>query len=56
MIDRLGKRTSDVALPDVNEFSPRPAMRVPLFERDTPSGRVDATRRGNRFDVKTRGV
>jgi hypothetical protein len=24
VIDRLGKRTSDVALPDVNEFSPQP--------------------------------
>ena len=56
VIDRLGKRTSDVALPDVNEFSPQPAMRVPLFERDRPSGRVDAARIGNRFDVKTRGV
>jgi len=31
-------------------------VRVPLFERDTPSGRVDATRRGNGFDVRTRGV
>ena len=56
VIDRLGKRASDVALPDVNEFSPQPVMSVPLFEREKPSGRVDATRTGNRFDVKTRGV
>ncbi|HET9270448.1 MAG TPA: dienelactone hydrolase family protein [Vicinamibacterales bacterium] len=56
VIDRLGKRPSDVALPDVNEFSPNPVMSVPLFERDRPSGRVDARRTGNRFDVKTRGV
>jgi poly(3-hydroxybutyrate) depolymerase len=56
VVDRLGKRSSDVALPDVNEFSPNGAVRVPLFERDTPSGRVDATRRGNGFDVRTRGV
>jgi poly(3-hydroxybutyrate) depolymerase len=56
VVDRLGARASDVALPDINQFSPRPAMGVTLFERDKPSGRLDATRRGNRFDVKTRGV
>ena len=56
VVDRLGKRTSDTALPDVNDFSPQPALTVPLFERDKSSGRVDATRTGNRFDVKTRGV
>jgi dienelactone hydrolase len=56
VIDRLGKRTTDAALPDVNEFSPQPAMSVPLFERDKPSGRVDVVRAGNRFEAKTRGV
>ena len=56
IVDRLGKRTSDVPLPDVNEFAPSPAVRVPLFDRDRPSGRVDAVRAGNSFDVKTRGV
>jgi len=56
VVDRLGKRAGDVPLPDVNEFSPNGAVRVDLFERDKPSGRVDAVRAGNRFDVKTRGV
>ena len=56
VVDRLGSRSSDVALPDANEFSPNGAVRVPLFDRGTPSGRVDATRRGNGFEVKTRGV
>jgi len=56
VVDRLGKRAGDVPLPDVNEFSPNGAVRVDLFERDKPSGRVDAVRTGNRFDVKTRGV
>ena len=56
VVDRLGRRPSDVDLPDVNEFSPNPAMSLPLFDRSQPSGRVDARRTGNRFDVKTRGV
>ncbi len=56
VIDRLGKRTSDVPLADVNTFAPTPATSVPLYDRQTPSGRVDATRAGNAFDVKTRGV
>jgi len=55
-IDRLGKRGSDVALEDVNSFSPNPLIERTLFDRDKPSGRVDAMRRGNSFDVKTRGV
>ena len=56
VIDRLGKRESDVALDDVNTFSPTPIMERVLFDRDKPSGRVDAVRRGNDFDVRTRGV
>jgi hypothetical protein len=56
IVDRLGKRSSDMPLPDVNIFSPVPTASVPLFDRDKPSGRVDAVRTGNRFDVKTRGV
>jgi hypothetical protein len=56
VVDRIGTRPGDSALPDVNEFSPNPAIRLPLFERTRPSGRVDATRTGNSFDVKTRGV
>ena len=59
IVDRLGKRAGDVPLPDVNEFAPDTVngpVRVSLFERDKPSGRVDATRSGNAFQVKTRGV
>ncbi len=56
VVDRLGKRPSDAQLEDVNSFAPRPAMSVPLFDRSKPSGRVDAVRRGNTFDVKARGV
>src|SRR4029453_16247594 len=41
---------------DVNSFSPTPIMERQLFDRDKPSGRVDAVRRGNSFDVRTRGV
>ena len=56
VIDRLGKRSSDVALEDVNAFSPVPLMERALFDRGKPSGRVDAVRRANSFEVKTRGV
>jgi hypothetical protein len=56
VIDRLGARPSDVALDDVNRFTPAPNVNVPLYDRTRPSGRVDAVRAGNRVDVKTRGV
>jgi hypothetical protein len=56
VIDRLGKRSSDVALQDVNTYSPIPVMQRQLFDHEKPSGRVDAVRAGNDFDVKTRGV
>jgi len=56
VIDRLGKRSSDVVLDDVNTFSPTPIMERPLFDREKPSGRVDVVRRGNAFDVRSRGV
>ena len=56
IVDRLGKRGSDVALEDVNSFAPRPQMNVQLYDRTKPSGRVDAVRSGNAFDVRTRGV
>ena len=56
VINRLGTRSSDVRLDDLNSFAPTPIMNVPLFDRSKPSGRVDAARRGNAFDVKTRGV
>jgi pimeloyl-ACP methyl ester carboxylesterase len=47
VIDRLGRRGSDVALEDVNTIR---------FDRTKASGRVDAVRDGNTFEVKTRGV
>jgi hypothetical protein len=56
VIDRLGKRGSDVALDDVNTFSPAPTVERELFGREKASGRVDAVRRGNSFDIRTRGV
>jgi poly(3-hydroxybutyrate) depolymerase len=56
IIDRLGKRPSDVALKDVNTYQPIPVMERTLFDHEKPSGRVDAARAGNSFDVKTRGV
>jgi poly(3-hydroxybutyrate) depolymerase len=56
VIDRLGKRGSDVALQDVNSYSPVPIMERQLFNHDKPSGRVDAVRKGNDFELRTRGV
>ena len=56
VIDRLGARPSDVALEDVNRFSPAPTLTIPLYDRSKPSGRVDAVRAGNSIEVKTRGV
>jgi len=56
VIDRLGKRGSDVVLDDVNTFSPTPIMERQLFGREKPSGRVDVVRRGHTFDVRSRGV
>jgi poly(3-hydroxybutyrate) depolymerase len=56
VIDRLAKRGSDVPLEDVNVYSPVAIMPRTLFAREKPSGRVDAVRKGNNFDVKTRGV
>jgi pimeloyl-ACP methyl ester carboxylesterase len=55
VIDRLGTRGSDVALDDVN--TDRQGMRTAaLFDRVKPSGRVDAERKGNVYEVRTRGV
>jgi hypothetical protein len=56
VIDRLGPRPSDVPLPDVNTFTPAANLTVPLYGREKPSGRVDAVRSGNSFELKTRGV
>jgi predicted esterase len=56
IIDKLGKRASDVALPDVNTFEPASGYRRPLYDRAHPSGRVDAMRSGNSFEITSRGV
>lgn len=56
VIDRLGARPSDVALEDVNRFSPATTLTIPLYDRSKPSGRVDAVRTGNSIEVTTRGV
>jgi len=56
VVDRLGKRPSDVALKDINTYQPVPVMERTLFDHEKPSGRVDAARTANAFDVKTRGV
>jgi poly(3-hydroxybutyrate) depolymerase len=55
-IDRLDKRGSDVRLEDVNTFHASSTREVELFDRRKPSGRVDAVRDGNAFEIKTRGV
>jgi hypothetical protein len=55
VIDRLGARESDAAMKDVNTFSVQ-GRSMQLFARRHAAGRVDATRSGNRFDIKTRGV
>ena len=56
VIDRLGQRASDRPLPDVNRFAAGTGREVALFTRSRLSGRVDAVRNGNTFDVETRGV
>ena len=56
VIDRLGTRGSDRPLPDVNRFDAGDGRETTLFGRPRPSGRVDVVRRGNMFEVETRGV
>ena len=56
IIDRLGARPSDMSLPDVNRYTRSAGREVELYDRSRPSGRVDAIRRGNAFDLRTRGV
>jgi hypothetical protein len=56
VIDRLGQRGSDRPLSDVNGFAAGNGRELALFARGRPSGRVDVTRRGNTFDVQSRGV
>jgi dienelactone hydrolase len=55
-IDALGVRPSDVALADVNTFTPGLQKQYELYARGKPSGRVDAVRKGNAYVLQTRGV
>lgn len=55
VLDQLGRRPSDdSSLEDVNRFGAAGEQR--MFGRTFPSGRVDAERRGNTFEVRSRGV
>ena len=56
VIDRIGPRSSDRPLPDVNTFAAGNGRELSLFSRSRQSGRVDITRKGNTFDAETRGV
>lgn len=56
VIDRLGPRSSDLPLDDVNTFYQRTRTGELLYRRGRPSGRVDATRSGNDIELRTRGV
>jgi poly(3-hydroxybutyrate) depolymerase len=57
VIDKLGKRSTDAAaLLDVNVIEAGNGFRRTLYDRGKPSGRVDASRKGNTFELKTRGV
>ena len=55
VIGKLGRRSSDTPLADVNLFESG-GSRHPLYARDGLSGRVDVARHGNTFEAKTRGV
>ena len=56
VINELGRRPADdAALEDVNRFTASGGEQR-MFARTWPSGRVDARRTGNTFDVRTRGV
>ena len=56
VIDQLGARDSDRSLPDVNRVDIGSGRSANLFARGRSSGRVDAKRQGNAFDIETRGV
>jgi hypothetical protein len=56
VIEGLGRRaTDDASLEDVNRFG-LPGGEQRMFARTWPSGRVDARRVGNTFEVRSRGV
>jgi hypothetical protein len=57
IIDKLGAQADDArGLSDANDYSRNGALPIPLFDRHTPSGRVDVVRTGNTVDATTRGV
>jgi hypothetical protein len=59
VIDRVRPAVAGdtIMKPDLNEFSGSgPNHGKELFPRARTSGRVDVTRRGNRVEIKTRGV
>jgi pimeloyl-ACP methyl ester carboxylesterase len=56
IIDALGSRSSDVTMADVNTFTPGLQKQYELYDRQKASGRVDATRRGNTFELRAKGV
>lgn len=55
VITQLGRRSGDADLTDVNRFGGEGGEQR-MFARVWPSGRVDAARTGNRFEVRSRGV
>lgn len=56
VIDQLGRRPGDAPdLEDVNRFSGSGGEQR-MYARTWPSGRVDARRAGNDFEVRSRGV
>jgi poly(3-hydroxybutyrate) depolymerase len=56
VLTRLGARPSDVRLDDVNAVNMGREGTIALYDRGRASGRVDAVRRGNAFELKTRGL
>jgi len=58
VIDKLGVRSSDQALEDMNVFNPSSPNKVLVFPRRrvVPTGRIDIERHGNTFEARTRGV
>jgi hypothetical protein len=56
VIDRLGRAPGETALEDVNTYTAGDGRAQTMFERRGSSGRVDAVRRGNTFEARTRGV
>jgi predicted esterase len=56
VINELGRRPGDdTSLEDVNRFMSADGEQR-MFARTWPSGRIDARRTGNTFDLRTRGV